>query len=426
MRVLFATVPAPAHVYPVVPLAWALRAAGHETVVASHPDVADTVTAAGLTAVSLGERDFLTSEVPTEQAAILDRITDELELGPGEANFRTAIRHFMLETFGLYHPDRAPEPGSFTDELVDFATAWRPDLVIWDPLCFPAAVAARTVGAAHARILHAFDHFGWARQRYTERMTTDRMAAMTRPTLDRYGIAFGEDLLVGQWTLDLKPPRTRLPVRVDSRPLRRIPYSDDAPLPRWLHAHRPERPRVCLTLGVSRRSFFAGGDEHPVAEFFDLAADLDLELVATLDAGQLASVGTVPDNVRVLDYVPLTALLPTCAAVVHHGGAGTLAVATAHRVPQLVIPAVGGADRMETGQYVAASGAGLVLTEDETTPEVLRDSLLRLLTEPGFREGADRLHQEWLDTPSPAATVPLLEQMAAQHRTGPGSLEPAR
>lgn len=419
MRVLFAIVPATAHVYPVVPLAWALRAAGHEVVVASHPEVADTVTAAGLTAVSLGEPGFLTSEVPAAQAAVLDRITDELGLGAGEVDFRTAIRHFMLETFGLYHPGRAPDAGSFTDELVGFATAWRPDLVIWDPLCFPAAVAARITGAAHARILHAFDHFGWARQRFTERMTTDRMAALMQPALDRYGIAFGEDLLVGQWTLDLKPPRTRLPVRVDSRPLRRIPYNDDAPLPRWLHAHRPDRPRVCLTLGVSRRAFFAGGDEHPVAEFFDLAADLDLELVATLDAGQLASVGTVPDNVRVLDYVPLTALLPTCSAVIHHGGAGTLAVATAHRVPQLIIPVVGGADRAETGQYVAATGAGLVLTDPRTTPAVLRDSLLRLLTEPGFQEGAGRLHQEWLDTPSPAATVPLLEELTAQHRTVP-------
>ncbi|MGW2013531.1 nucleotide disphospho-sugar-binding domain-containing protein [Streptomyces sp. NPDC001927] len=426
MRVLFAIVPAAAHVYPVVPLAWALRAAGHEVVVASHPDVADTVTAAGLTAVSLGERNFLTTEVPADRAAVLDLITDELELGPDEANFRTAIRHFMLETFGLYHPGRAPEAGSFTDELVGFATAWRPDLVVWDPLCFPAAVAARACGAAHARILHAFDHFGWARQRFTERMTTDRMAAMARPTLDRYGIPFGEDLLVGQWTLDLKPPRTRLPVRVDSRPLRRVPYNDDGPLPGWLHELRPERPRVCLTLGVSRRDFFAGGDEHPVAEFFDMTADLDIELVATLDAGQLASVGTVPDNVRVLDYVPLTSLLPTCSAVVHHGGAGTLAAATAHRVPQLIIPAVGGADRAETGQYVAETGAGLVLTDPEITPEVLRDSLLRLLTEPGFREGADRLHQEWLDTPSPAATVPILERLTARHRPGLPTHGPAR
>ncbi|CAL9619283.1 hypothetical protein SUDANB6_05825 [Streptomyces sp. enrichment culture] len=84
-------------------------------------------------------------------------------------------------------------------------------------------------------------------------------------------------------------------------------------------------------------------------------------------------------------------------------------------MPQLIIPAVGGADRAGTGQYVARTGAGLVLTGTETTPAVLRDSLLRLLNDPGFREGADRLHQEWLDTPSPADRA----APGGTHRTAP-------
>jgi hypothetical protein len=42
--------------------------------------------------------------------------------------------------------------------------------------------------------------------------------------------------------------------------------------------------------------------------------------------------------VRVVDFVPLNALLPTCSAVVHHGGSGTFAAVLEHGVPQLIIP----------------------------------------------------------------------------------------
>lgn len=427
MRVLFAIVPAPAHVYPVAPLAWALQLAGHEVLVASQPDNVDTITAAGLTAVPLGERNLIGSPVSDADHERLDRIADALELGPEEENLRVAIRKFMLNNFALCYPSGTPVPASesFSEELVAFSRSWRPDLVIWDPLCFHAPVAARAAGAAHARILHAADHFGWARQRFLERQGEgpDLMAQQMAPTLSRLGVPFSEDLLTGQWTLDLRPPSTRLPVRINSLPLRRMPYNDVHPLPSWQHASRPERPRICLTLGVSRRKYFPGGNEHPIAEFFEAAADLDVELVATLDAGQLETVkDDVPDNVRILDYASLSALLPSCSVVIHHGGAGTLATATAHRIPQLVVPAVGGSDRAETAQYVAAHGAGLVVEKGRTSPGELRAQLVRLLEEQEFKDGAGRLREEWLKSPGPAEILPVLEALTVQHRGSPAGV----
>nr|WP_181726596.1 hypothetical protein [Micromonospora provocatoris] len=43
------------HFYSLVPLGWALQAAGHEVRVASHPSMAATISTAGLAAVPLGE-----------------------------------------------------------------------------------------------------------------------------------------------------------------------------------------------------------------------------------------------------------------------------------------------------------------------------------------------------------------------------------
>lgn len=48
MRVLFATWAASAHLYNLVPLAWAFVAAGHEVRIASQPALASTLAATGL------------------------------------------------------------------------------------------------------------------------------------------------------------------------------------------------------------------------------------------------------------------------------------------------------------------------------------------------------------------------------------------
>ena len=54
MRVLFVANPEKAHLLAMVPLAWALRTAGHEVRVAGQPAFADLITQAGLTAVPVG------------------------------------------------------------------------------------------------------------------------------------------------------------------------------------------------------------------------------------------------------------------------------------------------------------------------------------------------------------------------------------
>jgi UDP:flavonoid glycosyltransferase YjiC (YdhE family) len=47
---------------------------------------------------------------------------------------------------------------------------------------------------------------------------------------------------------------------------------------------------------------------------------------------------SLPENVCHFDYLPLSRLLPHCAAIVHHGGIGTTAQAFACGIPQLIIP----------------------------------------------------------------------------------------
>ncbi|MEH0470344.1 activator-dependent family glycosyltransferase [Streptomyces sp. B21-097] len=429
MRVLFAIMPSPTHLHPFVPLAWALQGAGHDVCVASYPDMVDTITEAGLTAVGLGDPVDLAAAVDDCAAdRRLDPIIDPL-VDPAQSGLWKVIRNILMSPFWMHFPAEGPASGErpFTDALVSFARNWQPDLVLWDPMCFPGAVAARACGAAHARLLWAPDYFAWTRSKYrtwlsgsTDGTREDLMAAMTAPTLERLGLSFDEELLVGQWSVDPMPADMRLPVDLEYVPVRRVPYTGSQAVPEWLH-ERPRKPRVCLTLGVSNRKFFGQDSRLPMAELFDAVADMDIELVATLNADQLASVRRIPDNVRTVDYVPLNQLLPTCAAIMHHGSGGTFAAAVAHRTPQLIASRPSG-QSMDIARYVEQRGAGLIAadieSEDFSATEA-RAQLERILGDRSFQAGADALHEEVARMPSPNDVVPVLEKLTAQHRSRP-------
>ncbi|WP_320774429.1 nucleotide disphospho-sugar-binding domain-containing protein [Streptomyces sp. CRN 30] len=441
MRVLLVAFPLRAHVYDLVPLAWALQSAGHEVDVVSQSgmtddDVADLIRSAGLPATALGDRADLAPLTAARRAGRTPELApDALAVDEAAADGDTTgwkwNRHCMATQFAMTYPLDGLPAGHrpYVDHLVDHARAFRPDLVVWDTLCFPAAIAAREVGAAHARFLWGRDHVGWlrARSRQEQRRAADRgappetdpLTAWLEPLLERYGHTFEEEFLLGQWSIDLTPEPMALPVDHPRVPVRRLPYNGAAAPPAWLR-EAPGRPRVCLSLGVTARLRPHRGTADGGVAVADLLAELgglDIEIVATLSPEQLASAGSLPDNVRLVEYVPLDLLLPTCSAIVHHGGAGTFAAAAAHRVPQLIVP-VPRWDEPALARHVADRGAGLTLDAADLTPVSMRRALTRLLGDDGFWEGAAALHEELLSVPSPRDTVPVLKALTERHRTG--------
>ncbi|KUO22594.1 nucleotide disphospho-sugar-binding domain-containing protein [Streptomyces dysideae] len=436
MRVLFTIFPATAHLHAIVPLAWALRSAGHEVVVACQADALDqevitSIGTAGLTAVPLDVPQAPPSA--QEQEAALQAAKESLAFfadawrfdpaEPAETGTWRGARDLLTGMFDLYYPvpEQKDAPWPVLDDLVEFTRAWRPDLVLWDPLMFPSAVAARAVDAAHARLVWGTDAVAVCHERTKREMADPSSGLAEHPwrtslgrMMERYGFGFDDEAVLGQWTLDLTLPRFRAPVDLAYVPIRRVPYNGAGPLPTWLHG-RPERPRVALTLGVSRRMVFGESRGFPMRAFFDSVSDLDVEVVATLNSGQLAAVGAVPDNVRTVPYVPLDQLLPTSSAVVHHGGPSTLGAAVAHRVPQLVVP-LSMWDEPFGARYVADRGAGLVCDAGALDVDDLRKQLARLLEEPSFRLGAQALYEETLAAPAPRDVVPILERLTAERR----------
>nr|BFE84748.1 hypothetical protein GCM10020093_073490 [Planobispora longispora] len=158
----------------------------------------------------------------------------------------------------------------------------------------------------------------------------------------------------------------------------------------------------------------------PAQALFDAVADLDIEVIATLDARQLGS-ATVPDNVRVVDFVPLNALLPSCSAFVHEGGTGAFASALEHGVPQIIVPNDFKVEKwggpLAMGLGLEHRGAGVYAGNSGTfTADTLRDSLKKILEDPSYAANAARLSTEYTAMPGPNDVVPALVRLTAQYR----------
>ncbi len=108
--------------------------------------------------------------------------------------------------------------------------------------------------------------------------------------------------------------------------------------------------------------------------------------------GRDASSGSsprLPDSVLVVEGAPHEWLFPRCAAVVHHGGAGTTAAALRAGVPQVVVPHI--ADQPYWGRRVHDLGVGPApIARKDLTPEGLAAALEGALADE-TRSAADLL-----------------------------------
>ncbi|MEU5283472.1 activator-dependent family glycosyltransferase [Streptomyces sp. NPDC020755] len=426
MKVLLTAFAMDAHFNGVVPLAWALRTAGHDVRVASQPSLTESITRAGLTAVPVGTDHQVESAMGAMAPGVfaLHSNPDYLEHRPELLGLDFLEASTSMLTAAFY---AQINNDSMIDELVDFARWWRPDLVVWEPFTFAGAVAAQVVGAAHARLLwgpdlflRVHDRFRQALEDVPAELRDDSLKEWLTWTLERHGSAFRTEVVSGHWTIDQMPPSVRLPTTRPTVPMRFVPYNGPVPavVPSWLR-RAPQRQRVLLTQGITERSTgFAG--LPGAAELLAAIAELDVEVVATVKAEEQPDLPPLPANVRVVDSLSLHVVLPTCTAVVHHGGAGTWATAALYGVPQLAL-AWQWDDVHRAGQ-LEKLGAGVFLSPraEGASAGRVRDRLGQVLSEPSFRQGAGRIRTEMLRTPSPNAVVPRLERLTARHRTAAG------
>ncbi len=163
------------------------------------------------------------------------------------------------------------------------------------------------------------------------------------------------------------------------------------------------RPLVLLSFSTT----VMDGQASLVRRVCDAIGSQEVDAILTL--GPAVGVGDIPlpRNVNAVQYADHDQLLPTCGAVVTHGGLGTTLRALAHGRPLLLLPL--GRDQEFNAGRVAELGAGLHLPS-AAAPAEIAAALVELITGPQFSEAAERAAAAIAaDAPDVTATDALVD-----------------
>jgi UDP:flavonoid glycosyltransferase YjiC (YdhE family) len=403
VKVLFIPWSVPPHYYPMVPLAWATRLAGHEVQVAGLPTVVGAIERSGMTALPVGESydPMAAAEKNLPEAiALFTKRAFAAELPPEE---RTALADRIDELMGEPYVRSAE---AMAEDLVPFARAWRPDLVISDPLVLAAPVVAQALGVP---LVHHMDgtvvtkEFGFPGRRLYHGPWAKDLARLA----ERFGVNVGEGRAVRN--VDPCPDVLQTPGVPDRLPIRYVPYNGSGLAPKWL-AERTERPRVCVTRGLTTSQLLESA-KTLIPEIFKSLAELDAEFVVTVKRGDGGILEDIPGKVHMVEEVPLSLLLPTCDVIVHQGGTGTMLTAATLGVPQVMMPKIPG--QVACAENLVATGAGFSFHLDSVEPDELRDAVATAISDAGVRDAARALQEKVITQQSPPAeVVGMLERLA--------------
>ena len=117
----------------------------------------------------------------------------------------------------------------------------------------------------------------------------------------------------------------------------------------------------------------------------------------------------LPDDVFALPFAPFSQIYPRCAAVIHHGGTGTLAQSLRAGVPALVVP--WGVDQFFAGAQLARVGAGRWIRRPAFTAERGAHEVAALLDDPSYHRRAQAIAQQIATEDGVAAFADLLEKL---------------
>jgi len=355
---MFTSIGLAGHFYPLVPLAWAFRAAGHEVLVVTQEHFLATAVRSGLPVATSGPSGDLAGTTVRDGgfASLFGR------------SARRGLRGFR--------------------SIVD---SWRPDLVVSERAEFAGRVAAAGAGLPYVEL-----HWGIPALRKYE-----------SAALVELGLAGLPDpaAVLNPW-----PPSLRLPHAVGHLGLRNVVYNGDTVVPDWVW-HPRERPRVCLTLGTVLPRL---GEQFAatVQSVLEHLAALEVELVVAVDDAVATRLPALPAEVTHVGRMALSPVLAACDAVVHHGGQGTALTAFDAGCPQLILPDFD--DQFDNAAAVVRAGAGLRLLPDEATPRAVAQHCADLLASPRFGVAANRVAGEIATLPSPAVVVDRLVQVARE------------
>ncbi|WP_323099376.1 glycosyltransferase [Intrasporangium sp. YIM S08009] len=384
MRVLFSTTAGAGHFGPLVPVARACAAAGHEVRVAAPASFADDVARAGL-----AHEPF--DDVP---GPLMEAVFRELPgLPEDEAN-----RRVLQEVFGRLDAQQAL-PG-----VRRVIGSWRPDVVVREPIELGSLAAAVADGVPHAQVsIGVTRMLRWAESLLGEPLSElDAAAGLSAGTLAA--------ALAGETICTSVPPGLDGHDPAGQRVVRyRVPgAAPTGTLPAaWGDA---DAPLVYVTFGSVAGNLGHLGHVYGAA----LAALAEAPVRVLLTTGRGVDPDLLrpwPTNSHVAQWWPQDEVMPLSAVCVGHGGFGTTMAAVAAGVPQVVVPLFASDQRLNAGR-VHDVGAGVGLFGGAAELGGLGDAVAQVLAGDSYRDVALGLAAEVAALPDVSVVVDAIEQAA--------------
>jgi UDP:flavonoid glycosyltransferase YjiC (YdhE family) len=382
MRVLISTRMGAGHIGPMIPFAHALLRDNHEVLVTAPSSAAAMVADAGLDHHPI-------PDPPTEgRQEIFARA---MTLNDEEANALVVGDLFV----------RMDTPAAFP-HLLAVIERWRPDVVLHDISDFAAGLAAEAAGVPAANVAITLGvHM---------RALGDTLSTALGEVRAQLGLAPDPQLerLSGTPSFTLMPERLEDPATAAAtRPLRfRVPEPRrPRPLPDWWNGD--DRPLVYLTFGsvAPTMHYFP----RLYREAIDALSELPMRVLVTIGRERdPADLGPTSATVHVARWIPQADVMPHAAAMVCHGGSGTVNMGLAAGVPMVVVPLF--ADQPYNARRVEDVGAGLALEPADIAG--LADAVRAVLADRSFRDSAGVIARETSRLPTVDSATDVLRRLA--------------
>jgi UDP:flavonoid glycosyltransferase YjiC (YdhE family) len=391
VRVLLTTQPGYGHFRPLLPLATALLADGHDVRVGTSASFVPVVEREGLRAKPVG-LDFVHGDEST--------IPPELRPPPEADTLATFFAHKFVRITG----------GRLAADVVAMADRWRPDLIVRETTEYGGSLAAQALGIPSAALQVA-----------SPTLMSDDLWRHTAIALDELRPPLGlppdpdltalrDELVICFAPQALHDPAFQLPTGL--RSFYPGPTAQDGTLPAAVDGLGVDRPLVYATLGT------VFNDPEYELPFFPAVqaglADAAVDLLLTVGPDvEPASLGEPRPGVRVLSYVPQRAVLERCAVVISHGGYGTLLDSVDAAVPMVVVPF--GADQHRNAATVERLGIGVVIDRASLSPATLREAVDSLIAPAApQRARLEAVRQAWRALPGPGDAAAAVVALASR------------
>lgn len=397
MKVLITSVPGFGHLCPVIPLAIALKAAGHEVAFATSPGMQPLMERAGFKILPSGPH-WLESD-----------FSHTLANSQPIAGYRNDLGRHVESTV-------LPQ---LLKDVCGHVSSWAPDVIMSNDFEISGRIAAEQMATPFVLLSNGPRLPRQLREQWHGPLflKARELAGLASNHPLRHSLQFLHLCFTPEWYgLSSATPYQPSDIEHGIRPA----VFDD--FSQWQLDPTPPSPREGVNVLCTLGTVF-DKDARILERIIEGASHTGSLWITHNNGAPELDKSNLPSNVQVISGRQLSRLMPMMDVCISHGGTSTLTTALIHGVRNLIIPQ--GADQVMNAivcdqKRLAVSLMSTVVYDENVdqgriplTPDLINNGLTRLLNEPCYQQNAVRYQQSLEQLPDMSHAVDLIEQLSS-------------